>query len=968
MSSGLSSGGLTEIRRVKSVVAAAGKVDPQCFLGPPGPPGPTGPSALGPGFSSLNAGFISSLTVSSINSIGTGPITLTSDLFSFSTICTNSLVAYGTTGLTVEGAGTITALTVSSINVLGNGPMILTSGMFSASTICTNTLVAYGTTGLAVQGNGFINSGFISSLTVSTIGSGSGGPITFSSDLYVPSTICTHSLVVYGANTLRVQGNSFLNNMAVSTITGLNNKPITFTSDVTYMSTICTHSLVVYGASTLVVTGAAKLSGLYVVDTDNPSTYSKLTVNSNVFYVNNTPIVDGDTGPAGPAGPIGNPGPIGPTGAQGPAGGPTGPVGAVGSTGAVGPTGARGATGATGASGFSTNTGATGSTGSTGNTGPTGPSGFSTNTGATGAQGLKGDTGDIGLQGDTGAQGDTGVQGPTGPGALLTPPPTGYYYLSANIPITTTSETTVVFDTYVGSESQGTLDCTYDTATGIITNTNAYTLTLIISGNILTDNSFYDYNDDQPSISLVKNSGDKFTYPVINLRGSFFSTTVVLNAGEQLFVNYTYNFEEPINILAGQYNTRLTITQLDNVQGPTGPAGFGVQGPTGVQGPIGPPGVAKPLPTAYYYLSTTTPIIGPLNKTIVYDTLAPLESIGTLDFTYNPATGILTNASGETLTIMISGRIHTDNASFDANNEQPAVSIIKISGGVYTFPVVNLKSTSFSTSLVLQNGDQIYVRYSLNFHENLSILGGAYSTYIIFTQLENVMGPTGPAGPQAIQQALPTAYYYLSASVPVTGPSVTTIVYNTYGSTESYGTLESTYNTSTGILQNTTSNTHTILLSGQITTDNASFDINNDQPSVSIVKTSGTILTSSVINFKGSSFSTSLVLTPGDQVYICYSYSFAETVHILGGEYTTHVTFTQLTGAQGSTGPTGIAGPTGQAGIAGPTGSQGVTGPGGSIGPTGPTGTVIYTAIVFDGGSAASSYPFGPAFDCGQSI
>jgi hypothetical protein len=29
---------------------------------------------------------------------------------------------------------------------------------------------------------------------------------------------------------------------------------------------------------------------------------------------------------------------------------------------------------------------------------------------------------------------------------------------------------------------------------------------------------------------------------------------------------------------------------------------------------------------------------------------------------------------------------------------------------------------------------------------------------------------------------------------------------------------------------------------------------------------------------------------------------------------------------------------------------------------------VIYASIVFDGGSAASTYPFGPAFDCGTAI
>lgn len=51
-------------------------------------------------------------------------------------------------------------------------------------------------------------------------------------------------------------------------------------------------------------------------------------------------------------------------------------------------------------------------------------------------------------------------------------------------------------------------------------------------------------------------------------------------------------------------------------------------------------------------------------------------------------------------------------------------------------------------------------------------------------------------------------------------------------------------------------------------------------------------------------------------------------------------------------------------------GGTGTTGMGGMgpTGPTGPTGQVIYSSIVFDGGSATSTYAFGPAFDCGTAI
>jgi len=80
-------------------------------------------------------------------------------------------------------------------------------------------------------------------------------------------------------------------------------------------------------------------------------------------------------------------------------------------------------------------------------------------------------------------------------------------------------------------------------------------------------------------------------------------------------------------------------------------------------------------------------------------------------------------------------------------------------------------------------------------------------------------------------------------------------------------------------------------------------------------------------------------------------------------------------GPTGSTGSTGHLGPTGHLGQTGPTGRQGQlgvigpTGPyGGPTGSTGPTGDVLWAAIVFDGGDSTTTYPFGPAFDCGTSV
>jgi hypothetical protein len=98
--------------------------------------------------------------------------------------------------------------------------------------------------------------------------------------------------------------------------------------------------------------------------------------------------------------------------------------------------------------------------------------------------------------------------------------------------------------------------------------------------------------------------------------------------------------------------------------------------------------------------------------------------------------------------------------------------------------------------------------------------------------------------------------------------------------------------------------------------------------------------------------------------------------------FTGPVGVTGVTGPTGRTGPTGfgstgVTGPTGPAsgggGGTGYTGATGYTGIGytgqtGTTGATGPTGQVVYSSVVFDGGSATGTYAFGPAFDCGTAI
>lgn len=260
----------------------------------------------------------------------------------------------------------------------------------------------------------------------------------------------------------------------------------------------------------------------------------------------------GPQGPHGLQGPVGQPGNQGPIGNQGEAGltgatGPTGPTGAPGIatvTGPTGPTGNTGATGDQGPTGISPQiTGATGQTGPTGNTGPTGAAGETGAnglTGDTGATGETGPTGATGVTGDTedGPAGDTGPTGPTGaspsplnaasiyvytqlnqvsgsnlisndssipfqgatgivgftfsPGASVTIPFDGYYFVSFGVSITGLTLPFSIGNSYflyaLQSDNQGVIP---GTANGLITNAT------------LGEQSFINFFSQNDTVSLV---------------------------------------------------------------------------------------------------------------------------------------------------------------------------------------------------------------------------------------------------------------------------------------------------------------------------------------------------------------------------------------------------------------------------------------------------------------------------------
>ena len=198
---------------------------------------------------------------------------------------------------------------------------------------------------------------------------------------------------------------------------------------------------------------------------------------------------------------------------------------------------------------------------------------------------------------------------------------------------------------------------------------------------------------------------------------------------------------------------------------------------------------------------------------------------------------------------------------------------------------------------------------------------------------------TAVAGP-----TLSLSYYLSSNTGAATGSSgISVIGFDTADPANSVtgSALHISYDTGTGVLRNTSGGTISVLVSGQVTTDNTKFDLNLIQPCLYVTKNANHIVSSSVINFQGSSFSTIVVLGSTDVITIQYSQSLPNdplvdipNVNFLGGQFKTRITFTQIDGGGG----------------------------GSSTGPTGPMNGVITTSLIPDVGNAydlgSTGFPF----------
>jgi hypothetical protein len=503
----------------------------------------------------------------------------------------------------------------------------------------------------------------------------------------------------------------------------------------------------------------------------------------------------------------------------------------------------------------------------------------------------------------------TGYTGSTGPAGTAFSLPSLSYYLSANVTIPSNQNTTIIFDTFDNTNSEGTPDFTYNNNLGILTNTTTKNMTILISGQLQTSNASFDVTQNQPVIYIVKNTNNIISSSVLNYQGSSFSTTLVLFPNDVVSIKFQQFFNNSVNILGGQFITRITYTQLNNMVARTGN--------TGATGYTGPAGNELALPSVSYYLSSNISASPLQNTIVIYDTLDTINSNGNCTFNYNNTSGVLSNPTGDVISVLISGQLQTSNDSFDVTKDQPVISIVKNNNNIISSSALNYQGSSFSSTLILYPGDNVVIKFIQYFTNVVQIEGGQSVTRITYTQLNNVImqpGATGPTGPLGTSLSLPSVSYYLSSNLNVLPLQNKVIIYDTKDIVNSNGILNFTYNTNTGILINSGTDLVTILVSGQLQTDNTSFDVTQNQPVIYIVKNSDNIISSSVLNYQGSSFSSTLILYPGDTVKVIFKQYFSNSINIQAGQFITRITYTQLNNVVVKPGDTGSTGATGPAG------------------------------------------------------
>ena len=130
--------------------------------------------------------------------------------------------------------------------------------------------------------------------------------------------------------------------------------------------------------------------------------------------------------------------------------------------------------------------------------------------------------------------------------------------------------------------------------------------------------------------------------------------------------------------------------------------------------------------------------------TIIFDKLNLLNTSSTSpSFFYNKHSGELINNSSYDLTILVSGQLTT------SANVISTVSIKKNNSYIVKTSIVNINNTiTFNSVISLRSRDRLSIEIIQNAIDKLIIFNGESDSFVIFTELDYVQGPTGFTGPQ----------------------------------------------------------------------------------------------------------------------------------------------------------------------------------------------------------------------------
>ena len=370
------------------------------------------------------------------------------------------------------------------------------------------------------------------------------------------------------------------------------------------------------------------------------------------------------------------------------------------------------------------------------------------------------------------------------------------YYLASNQTISNNGDNPVQFTTLDTANSYGTVRGTYSASTYRFTNTSASAALYFISSSVYLGSSYV-----KAVLKIVKNGSATFAVSAINTQAAgSTSAAIVLQPNDWIQIVYGQPEGTLTPLLAAGELTRLTITQMDNVlgnSGPTGPAGAAGSGGGG--GTV----VAGPAATVSYSQSTqsspaTLAIAAGGTGTVVnWGAVADAaQSTGTMSLTY--ASGVFTNGTADVIPVLVEYSILTDVTGGGAS----FVGVTPSGGALTKYGSMLNDNNSFANSftVLLAAGATMAVYYMDALACNIQT-----SSRISVTPLTGSAGATGPVGNVSMAD-------YTAGGSQVVTSSISLLTWPNADSAQTFGNIGLIAGTYTGQFKNNTLSTLPLLI------------------------------------------------------------------------------------------------------------------------------------------------------------